>query len=176
MYIKIILIIASTTLPQMLFDFTKDVDLSQWYILDDGVMGGLSQGNFTINDEGHGVYYGEISLDNYGGFSSLRYQCDKTQINNNTHIQLKVKGDGKKYQIRIKANRYDRHAYIYFFETTGDWETIKVPIHEMYASFRGRKLNMPKFDDDSFDTLTILFGNKKEEKFMLEIDNISLVD
>ena len=79
----------------MLFDFTKDADSSQWYIVDDGVMGGLSQGNFRINDDGNGEYSGRISLDNYGGFSSLRYRCGPTKIDNHTHLVLKVKGDGK---------------------------------------------------------------------------------
>lgn len=176
MYLNIILLLAYLTTPQMLFDFSKEVDLSEWYILDDGVMGGLSQGNFIINDEGNGEYYGDISLDNYGGFSSLRYQCSNTQLNEKKHIELRIKGDGKKYQVRIKSNSYDRHAYIYYIETSGKWETITVPVNEMFASFRGRKLNMPKFEYDSFDELTILYGNKKEENFKIEIDYISLVD
>ena len=158
----------------MLFDFTKESNLSQWYILDDGVMGGLSNGNFIINDDGNGEYTGQISLDNYGGFSSLRYRCDDTDLGENTHLVLKVKGDGKSYQIRIKNSIYDRHSYIYSFDTSKEWETIKVPIKEMYASFRGRKLNMPKFDYRQFEELTILFGNKKEESFKLEIDYIAL--
>jgi len=174
MYIKIILIIAILTPTKMLFDFTKDADSSQWYIVDDGVMGGLSQGNFRINDDGNGEYSGRISLDNYGGFSSLRYRCGPTKIDNNTHLVLKVKGDGKSYQIRIKDSVYDRHSYIFSFDTTLEWETIKIPINEMYASFRGRKLNMPEFNAPKFEEVTILFGNKKEETFKLEIDYIAL--
>ena len=158
----------------MIFDFTKEADILQWYILDDGVMGGLSQGNFIINKDGNCEYTGRISLDNNGGFSSLRYRCGPTEIGENSHLVLKIKGDGNSYQIRLKNSISDSHSYVYSFETSKEWETIKIPINEMYASFRGRKLNMPQFDYSKFEELTILYGNKKEENFKLEIDFISL--
>ena len=44
----------------------------------------------------------------------------------------------------------------------------------MYASFRGRKLDMEKFNSDYFEQITFLFGNKKDENFKLLIDSIIL--
>lgn len=158
--------------PQLLFDFNKDADLSKWYILDDGVMGGRSNGRFKVNTAGHGLYTGDISLKNNGGFSSLRFDCADTNVANRSAIILKVKGDGKTYQIRIKENVNDYHSFIYFFETSNDWQTIEIPLSEMYASFRGRRLNMPNFEGAEINELGFLYGNKKEESFKLELDNI----
>ncbi|MBT7704199.1 MAG: CIA30 family protein, partial [Polaribacter sp.] len=83
--------------PKILFDFNKKADIQQWFIVDDGVMGGRSSGNFSLSNEGYGVFEGNISLDNNGGFSSLRYNIQKTSVKEFTKISLKLKGDGKKY-------------------------------------------------------------------------------
>ena len=48
----------------LIFDFSKTANISSWSIVDDVVMGGRSNGNFTINKEGHGAFSGKISLKN----------------------------------------------------------------------------------------------------------------
>jgi len=63
-----------------LFDFTPESDISNWVTVDDTVMGGRSDGHFRINDEGHGEYGGHVSLENNGGFSSLRYRMPTIRI------------------------------------------------------------------------------------------------
>ncbi|MBT8264860.1 MAG: CIA30 family protein, partial [Muriicola sp.] len=41
-----------------IFNFTSNSNIDQWQVVNDGVMGGRSQGNFTINEEGHGLFQG----------------------------------------------------------------------------------------------------------------------
>lgn len=53
--------------------FNTFSNTNHWVIVDDVVMGGKSSGHFKI-DEGKGMFYGEISLENNGGFSSVRYR------------------------------------------------------------------------------------------------------
>ena len=57
----------------ILFDFSKDSDLSDWTIVNDGVMGGVSQSDLIINADGNGLFSGKVSLDYNGGFASVRY-------------------------------------------------------------------------------------------------------
>ena len=159
----------------MLFQFTESSDLSNWYILDDGVMGGMSKGNFEIGDQGQGIFSGKISLENYGGFSSLRYRCPTIVVSPENKLVFKLKGDGKIYQIRVKAYEADQHSYISYIETTHNWEEIVVNLNEMYPSFRGRKLRIPNFNHTQIEEVSILFGNKKEETFKIEIDNIQIL-
>ena len=62
---------------------TKGVGVSnRWNCLKgtDVVMGGKSSGSFALSPEGHGVFKGAVSLENNGGFSSLRYNCEKTTV------------------------------------------------------------------------------------------------
>ncbi len=67
------LLIYFTMQQLILFDFNKDADIRNWNVVDDGVMGGLSAGRFRVNDAGNGEFSGTVSLENNGGFSSLRY-------------------------------------------------------------------------------------------------------
>jgi hypothetical protein len=55
-----------------LFDFTTDVNMDRWAVMNDGVMGGLSKGKLEVTAEGHGRFSGTVSLENYGGFTSIR--------------------------------------------------------------------------------------------------------
>jgi hypothetical protein len=97
---------------KVIFDFNKKSNLQNWVIVDDVVMGGESSGSFKLNDDGFGVFKGSISLDNNGGFSSLRHRFPKIEIDDNTQIVIKLKGDGKNYQFRIKSNSGDYYSYI----------------------------------------------------------------
>jgi len=62
--------------PFVLFDFTKESNIQNWSVVNDGVMGGLSKGNFSVNDKGDGFFTGHVSLENNGGFSSVRYNFE----------------------------------------------------------------------------------------------------
>ena len=160
--------------PTIVFDFNNDSDLSNWRIVDDGVMGGLSEGSFSINENGHGDFKGDISLRNNGGFSSLRYYFPYMDVNENDIIILRVKGDGKPYEFRVKHDGQSYYSYVYSFVTSGEWEEIVIPLSEMSPAFRGRSLNIPDFNHDTICELTILFGNKKPESFQLLVDKISI--
>ena len=87
---------------------------------------------------------------------------------------IRLKGDGKRYQFRTKSNRYERHAYIYYFETTGNWQTIEIPLLKMYPTFRGRRLDIPNYPAEQLEQIAFLIANKKAESFELKIDWIGL--
>jgi hypothetical protein len=159
---------------QTLFDFTKEANISAWRVVDDVVMGGRSSGSFYLSPEGHGVFEGQVSLENNGGFSSVRYNFSKISTSPNDILQIKLKGDGKAYQVRIK-DRSDRYySYIISFPTSGNWEVVELKLSDMYPSFRGRKLDEPNFGHQQIEELTFLIANKKPEKFKLVLDEITL--
>lgn len=166
----IILIFQSMTI----FNFTSNSDISNWSIVDDVVMGGRSDGGFNINKEGHGEFSGKVSLENNGGFSSLRYNFDTTSASSYSKFVIRLKGDGKSYQFRVKDKRNNRHSYIYKFDTTKDWQTIEISFSEMQAKFRGYKVDIPNYEGNQMEEIAFLIGNKKAEAFKLLIDSISL--
>lgn len=164
----------SSSGSQLIYDFNKDSDPEDWRVVDDAVMGGRSSGKIELNKDGHGVFTGEVSLENNGGFSSVRHSFEKMSVKGYSTVYLKIKGDGKDYQFRIKANESDDHSYIKTFSTSGEWQTIEIPLEEMYPSYRGRKLDKPNFDKDQIEEIAFLIGNGKEQSFKLMIDNVVL--
>lgn len=163
-----------TVQPHTVFDFTPSSDMHAWYILDDGVMGGRSQGNMALNEQGHGRFYGHVSLENNGGFSSVHYTTQSFPVHQATTAVLRIKGDGSSYQFRVKENKSDYHSYTLTFPTTGAWETIEIPLNSMSPTFRGRTLDMPNFEADSFQEIAFFIANKRAEDFELLIDSIAL--
>lgn len=157
-----------------IFQFEEGVNIASWYIVDDVVMGGRSSGNFRINDNGHGVFSGKVSTENNGGFSSLRYTTGELKRGKTTKVVLKIKGDGKKYQFRLKDRRSSYLSYVYNFQTIGEWEEVIIPLNEMYPSFRGRRLKMDNYSSSIISEIGILIANKKTETFELLIDEIYL--
>ena len=171
---SILIILYLLMQERVIFDFNKKSDLQDWIIVDDVVMGGRSLSTFKLNEDGIGVFEGNISLENNGGFSSLRYRFLKKTINECTQVKIRLRGDGKIYQFRIKSNIADYFSYIAPFQTSGKWQEIVIPLEDLYPSFRGRRLNQPNFSSDYIEELAFLIGNKKSESFKLLIDKIAL--
>ncbi|MDT0551974.1 CIA30 family protein [Urechidicola vernalis] len=170
-----ILIMGSQMKELMLFESSQDNSINEWRIVNDGVMGGVSQGFITSNSSRNLVYNGNISLRNNGGFSSMRLRVNERDVSKYNAIKVKLKGDRKNYQFRIKSETFDRHSYVYEFSTDNNWEEIIMPFNHFKPQFRGRKLDMKEYNGESIAEIAILIGNKVEESFILEIDSISLI-
>ncbi|MHB1148008.1 MAG: CIA30 family protein [Lutibacter sp.] len=158
----------------LIFDFNKESDISDWKIVNDAVMDGRSGSKFHINEEGHGIFKGTVSLENNGGFASLRHRFIRKNIQGYEKVMLHLKGDGTRYQFRAKTNKEDQQAYISYFQTTGEWQTIEIMLSALEPTFRGRKLNMPNFPAEELQEVGFMIGNKVHENFELVIDKITL--
>ncbi len=160
--------------PLVICDFQNQIGTENWFVVDDGVMGGLSQGALRKNDSGNALYTGTVRTENNGGFSSIRHNFESINVSDYTKVKLKLKGDGKSYQFRIKEDRSQQYSYIQTFQTSGDWETIEISLATCYPSFRGVKLKMPNYSGEFMEEIAILIGNKTKESFSLEIEKITL--
>jgi hypothetical protein len=67
--------------------------------VDDAVMGGESSSTFNLNDDGW-RFLKAVSLENNGGFSSVRYRFQKIQVKEYTSIVIKLK-DGKSINLEL---------------------------------------------------------------------------
>jgi hypothetical protein len=158
----------------ILFNFNAQSELRNWVIVDDVVMGGRSTGSFSLTPEGHGLFKGRVSLENNGGFSSVRHRFASKQVGEFTKVKLRVKGDGKSYQFRLRSSTRDSHAYVATFKTNSAWSTVKIPFAAMYPSFRGQKLKLPNYPGQSMEEIAFLIVYKTAETFAMEIDRIEL--
>jgi len=157
----------------VLIDFTN-TSKENWQIVDDVVMGGVSRGNFQINQKGHGFFSGDVSLANNGGFSSVRFDLPTTEVTEYDGVRLFLKGDGKPYQFRIRNSYLHQYTYSTKFSTNGDWQVVEIPFSSMVATFRGYRLDLPKYEGDKIEEIAFLIGNKREESFELLVDRVEL--
>lgn len=170
--ITLILITMITGLT--LYDFNNKNAMDDWAVEDDTVMGGKSQGHLSRTDEGHAKFSGDVSLENNGGFSSIQADFDTKDVSSYSHVVIKLKGDGKAYNFRVKETSDQRHAYSKEFKTSGDWETIKIPFIDFAPTYRGNTLDIPNYSGKTLGHVRFLIGNKKEQSFELLIETIGL--
>ena len=78
----------------MIENFTKSNHLN-WAVINDGVMGGRSEGNMEILPGHKGRFSGNVSLENNGGFTSVRAMLTNIDLGDISALKIKVKGDGK---------------------------------------------------------------------------------
>ncbi len=157
-----------------IFIFSTQTNLKEWRIVNDGVMGGKSKSSLVLTDAGHGQFSGRVSLANNGGFASVQFNTTVKLAKEDKFIVLRVKGDGKSYEFRLKNDISQSESYVHKFTTSGEWQTIKLAIKEFYPQFRGRKLNIENFNFENIEQLSFLIANKKEEDFKLLIDWIGV--
>lgn len=157
-----------------IYTFSTQTDVKEWRIVNDGVMGGISKSTLTLTNSGHGQFSGHVSLANNGGFASIQLNTKIKLSKEIRFIVLRIKGDGKCYDFRLKSNISQSESYVHQFATSGKWENIVLSINEFYPQFRGRKLNIPNFNFKSIEQLSFMIANKQEEDFSLLIDWIGL--
>lgn len=174
--VHIVLILFSSAMnAQTLFDSKTNPSSKDWYIIDDVVMGGRSNGQLEITKQGHAKFYGTVSLENNGGFSSVRYGMKNTEVDAEHNIRIRLKGDGNRYQFRVKNNRNQNYSYITHFKTNGEWQTVTFKLKDLYPTFRGRQLDFPNFNHTSLEEIAFLIGNKAAQQFELTISKVELV-
>jgi monofunctional biosynthetic peptidoglycan transglycosylase len=161
---------------KLLCDFKEASQKSQWNIINDGVMGGVSTSTFTIHADHTATFTGSVSLENNGGFASVRGGPFEFKLKDFSGLRIRVKGDGKTYSLRLRTDTFfDGPNYRVKFETVADeWMVVDLPFHTFVATFRGRILtNAPPLDPDKIKQIGLLISDKQAGPFRLHIDWIA---
>jgi hypothetical protein len=128
---------------RMVLDFSHAEDRESWYIINDGVMGGISRSEIIFSKSGIAIFQGTVSLENNGGFTSVRTGPRSYKLGEYSGLLLQIRGDGKDYQLRLRTdNRFDGISYRYRFTTQPETvQTIRALFTEFEPVFRGRVMN-----------------------------------
>ena len=164
---------AMETAERILIDFKNTDERENWRIINDDVMGGVSQSEIIFNDTGTATFQGRISLENNGGFASTRSKPNSFRLGDYIGLNVRIQGDGKNYQLRVRTdNRGDGISYRYRFATQPDtWMNIRVPFSEFVPVFRGRVLsNVAPISPEQIQQVGFLIADKQAGKFRIEID------
>lgn len=158
---------------QIVIDFNNEDEHKNWRIINDGVMGGISTSEIVPGDSGTLIFQGTVSLENNGGFASVRTDSRSFKFDSYAGIVLRVFGDGKKYQFRVRVNnRFDGISYRYIFDTRSEeWLTIQMPFSDFVPVYRGRIIDDAEpLPPDQIQQIGFLISDKQKGKFRLQID------
>ena len=164
---------AQTTNTCTLFDFNTEATSGKWLPVNDTVMGGVSNSDFVVSSEGFGEFSGTVSLENNGGFASIRTLVNPSQFEGRSGIKMRVRGDGNSYSFRLRRDRrFDGVSFRHSFDTVkGEWIEISIPFEAFIPTFRGRTLrNVAALDPATINQLGFLISDKQSGTFTLQID------
>lgn len=153
-----------------LFDFAKQESVQPWFPVDDVVMGGISSSQMQYSGEGVAQFSGELSLENNGGFASVRFADKRFNLSNFEGVELRVKGDNKTYQFRFQTD-IARISYAQPFLAPDEWTTVKLPFKDFEAIFFGRKvIDAPELNTSDLRTVVFMLTDKQEGDFKMLVD------
>lgn len=155
----------------VLFDFTRAEAASEWQTVNDGVMGGVSEGNFKVAAETL-EFFGTLSLENNGGFTSVRTKAKKVGLEDGDTLVARVRGDGREYSLNLYLNkRMMAFSYRAAVQTKKDtWIEVKVPLDKFEATSFGQVVkDAGTVEPKEVNAVGFLLGDKKAGPFKLEV-------
>ena len=154
----------------------KNIGITNWNIVNDDVMGGISSSYLSINDENNLIFNGNLSLKNNGGFASSRLNFNKETLTGIKSFKMRIKGDGNIYKLRLRQNNR-RASYSCDFKSLKDkWIEIVISLEDFKPSWRGYTYNdYPDLEIEEINSMGIQISDKQEGEFNLEIKYIKAI-
>ena len=163
---------ADAASERILFDFAATTTSPAWQIVNDDVMGGVTTSRFQILTNG-AVFSGVVSLENNGGFASVRSLPASIDLTDYDSFLLRIRGDGRRYKFTVRTEAgFDAPLYQCAFTTKrGEWEEHRLAFKDFVPTFRGRILtDAPPLDPKMVTSLGFLIADKQTGAFRLEIN------
>lgn len=163
-----------------LYDFSDPDSRRNWQVVNDSVMGGVSTSAF-IEGDGGAVFRGVVSLENNGGFASIRTVPGQYGLTDQDHFVLRIKGDGQRYKFSARMasdeTAWRVPSYQCTFETEpGRWKEITLPFADFEPRFRGRLVReAPPLEAKQIVSVGLMISDKQAGPFSLEVSTVRAI-
>jgi hypothetical protein len=166
---------ADTTANEILLtDFTSNSSDLGWYVVNDNVMGGRSEGGFQ--QEQGALYFSGDTNTNGGGFSSIRTSPLQVDLSHYAGIRLRLKGDGRRYTWRLTTTARWRGRQVSYwadFATgNGTWTTVDIPFYRFIPRFRGYQLDGPALDSAQITGMGLMIYDNQDGPFEMHMAGV----
>ena len=155
----------------ILSQFADESSNLGWYIQNDTVMGGRSEGSFVISS-GKLIFSGTTNTDG-GGFSSIRTQPLQIDLSDRAGIRVQIKGDGRRYTWHLQTDARWRGRMVSYwadFNTSAEEEMfVDIPFTSFNPQFRGFKLDGPELNTKLITQLGLYIYDKNDGPFELTL-------
>lgn len=156
----------------LLFDFTVD-DGNGWYVQNDTVMGGVSSSSVGV-ERGELVFSGNLSLDNNGGFASVRGPIlEPGSAGSGDALTIDSTGDGRTYLVQILTST-DSHV-TRFVPVDG---RVILPFSDFVSTdWRLEPISaVAPLEAESIEQIAIYVLDGQVGEFALRVRSISTID
>lgn len=156
-------------------DTAEGLPLAPWYPVDDGVMGGRSRSRFALA-AGTGLFSGVLSLENNGGFCSVRSPDFAAGWGNSQGVTLRVRGDGKTYTLCLhtRALPPGTSYRCRFTPSAGEWAEVALPFDRFVLMRLGHRIGVEPVNPNHVRGVSLLIADKQEGPFALELARLSV--
>ncbi len=160
---------------RVIFDFCDPAASAGWHPINDIIMGGRSESRLERSADGTVLFAGRVSLENNGGFASVRSPVGCHDLRGFSGVALRVCGDGKLYRLRLRTDPHpDGITYDAPFEPpAGIWLEVVIAFENFMPKFRGRRVpEAPALDLACVATFGLMIADKQEGAFALKLQAI----
>jgi NADH dehydrogenase [ubiquinone] 1 alpha subcomplex assembly factor 1 len=160
-----------------LFRFDTAASVADFSLIDDRVMGGRSASRLRHDPAGHAVFEGEVSLEDGGGFASVRSRTLALGEAHAVTCLIEVLGDGKRYKLNLRTDDlFDGVTHQATFEPPpGQWTLLRLPLASFAPTWRGRPVDgAPALRPERLRQLGLTIGDRQAGTFALALRSIAL--
>lgn len=147
----------------LIVDDRRSADLQSvvggsWRTVTDGVMGGLSSGELSLDTNENKACLrlrGDVRVENNGGFIQAALDVKGTEAADASDYQgllLKVYGNNQSYNLHLRTGDVwlPWQSYRATFEAPARWQTVRLPFAEFTGYRIGKKLNLNRLERIAF--------------------------
>ena len=165
-------------MPTLIHRFDTPASTWNWQPINDGVMGGVSVSTMRFDSAGYAVFEGEVSLENNGGFASVRASLLDLGCADTLAYSLTAWGDGHTYMLNLRTDSgFDGVNYQAVFRPASAlWTQSVLPVAAFEPSFRGRLVQgAPALQPEAVKQVGLMISGKQAGPFRLMVKTIEAV-
>jgi len=160
-------------------DFGVDGE-ADWYAVNDTVMGGVSNGDLSFEEETM-VFEGNVSTDSNGGFASVRSPQDEMDLSMYQRVLIRLKSDGLPFSMVLADSPLwfdDQYKYD-IVVPDGEWNIIEIPfeafeVYELYSGYpESTGETMSSEDAEELLHIELMSEQFVDGEFKIEVDYIA---
>lgn len=150
--------------------FDTSASSRNWYIVNDDVMGGISTSSAAIIEPGVMAFSGTVSLENNGGFASVRSVRGDWNTAGTSGVRIRVMGDGQTYRFEVNTDQTYAGYDVLFTTVAGQWQEFSFRYDEFEADYRGFPVDAPSIDPSRITSLGFMIRDYQAGQFWLGVD------
>ena len=163
-------------MPAELFRFDAATSVIAWVAIDDRVMGGRSSSRLRHDPAGHAVFEGRVSLQDGGGFASVRSPAMALGVPGARACVIDVLGDGKRYKLNLRTDdAFDGVHYQAAMDPPADvWARLHLPLAAFVPTHRGRAVDAAPLEAARLRQIGLMVADRQSGQFALAVRAIGM--